>query len=150
MKRFWSKVRKSPCCWEWTATTGSTGYGQLRIGSRKDGSTRMVGAHVLSYALHFGQIPAGVFVCHKCDNRKCVRPDHLFLGTQLDNMRDASRKRRLTGNRKTRKLSVDKHKTIMRMTSQGLSQREIGKAVGVSGVMIFKIRRKFAEGKLSI
>jgi len=94
-KRFWSKVSVSHTnqCWEWKAGTMGKGYGQFRA-SRTDPrlSTRL--AHQLSWIFSFGDIPPGMFVLHKCDNIKCVNPSHLFLGTQLDNIRDMISKNR--------------------------------------------------------
>jgi len=92
-ERFWDKVELIPFheCWEWTGG-GSRGYGQIQdtvLG-------RLRRAHRVSWEIHCGQIPAGLFVCHHCDNRKCVRPSHLFLGTASDNLMDASRKGRLS------------------------------------------------------
>ena len=87
--RFWSHVDKSGNCWLWTAARDWHGYGSFRF------PDRCVKAHRFSYELHFGPIPPGMFVCHHCDNPPCVRPDHIFVGTQSDNMRDASQKGRL-------------------------------------------------------
>jgi hypothetical protein len=87
-ERFWRKVRKGEGCWEWTGARNSKGYGNVRI------ARRYRGAHRVSYELTRGPIPAGLLVCHSCDNPVCVRPDHLFLGTVKNNSDDMVRKGR--------------------------------------------------------
>ncbi len=92
-ERFWSHVEKSEQgCWLWTASRMVSGYGQFGI--RKGVLT---GAHRMAWKLTFGAIPDGLLVCHKCDNKLCVRPDHLFLGTASDNVHDMIAKGRHSG-----------------------------------------------------
>ena len=86
-ERFWAKVQKGAGCWLWTGCKGYDGYGHFRLGTRS--ATR---AHRVSWELHYGPIPEGLLVCHRCDNPTCVRPDHLVLGTSADNERDKARK----------------------------------------------------------
>ncbi len=88
MNRFWDKVDKSGDCWEWIASKDEHGYGFFGF----DG--RVCKAHRVAFILEIDDIPDGMCVCHSCDNPSCVNPDHLFLGTHTDNMRDMLNKGR--------------------------------------------------------
>jgi len=87
--RFWSYVSNTNSgCWRWCGGTFGNGYGQFRWGHRK------VKAHRVSYSLFYGPIPDGKIICHHCDNKLCVNPNHLFLGTHKDNTEDREMKGR--------------------------------------------------------
>ena len=88
---FWARVERGAGCWFWQGAVMGKGYGHLAVPGDRGTFVR---AHRVSWTLTFGSIPAGLWVLHRCDNRRCVRPDHLFLGTALDNNRDASIKGR--------------------------------------------------------
>lgn len=96
LERFIKKVNKNTQsgCWEWIACLNTNGYGDFFSGSRKTGHKL---AHRVSWEIHKGQIAPGLLVLHKCDNPKCVNPEHLFLGTHRDNALDAKTKGRLKG-----------------------------------------------------
>lgn len=90
-ERFWDRVEQSDGCWLWVAGTKNSGYG---VFAPTHGEVHM--AHRYSWMLANGPIPDGMLVCHTCDVKLCVRPDHLFLGTAKENMDDMRRKGRAT------------------------------------------------------
>jgi hypothetical protein len=131
--RFWKKVdrRGSDECWEWKAGKVRS-YGQFRFNRKSQY------AHRVSYILAFGNIPDGMNVCHKCDNPGCVNPNHLFLGTQLDNIRD----REIKGRGKTpdqsgennsqSKLRLQQVEEIREKYNHGVNKKELATMYSVS------------------
>lgn len=125
-------------CWLWNAGLFSGGYGQFRVGRQK------VRAHRAIWQQIRGPIPDGMIVCHTCDNRRCVRPSHLFLGTHADNAQDRDRKGRGTRGRKrpeaaspgesnpSAKLSEAAVISIRRLRQQGHTYRSIAERHGIS------------------
>lgn len=89
-ERFWEKVNKTDGCWLWIGAKTRDGYGQIK----RYQNLSNFRAHRLSWEIHNGPIPDGLDVLHNCDNPPCVRPDHLWLGTDADNMRDRDEKGR--------------------------------------------------------
>lgn len=116
--RFWDSVHKARNgCWNWMGAINTDGYGTFNFyGENKR-------AHRFSYELHRGPIPQGLFCCHHCDNRRCVNPAHLFLGTALDNIQDMHRKGRANPPRGARaaaaKLTEDDVREIRRRYAEG-------------------------------
>ena len=84
--RFWTKVDKTDSCWLWTAARFSNGYGAFRVGSQQRRSHRVIWEDL------YGPVPTDLVICHRCDVKHCVRPEHLFLGTQADNIADRDAK----------------------------------------------------------
>ncbi len=143
VSKFWERVSKSSPekCWEWTGCY-SRKYGRLML--QKNG---WVSAHRISYELFFGKIPIGqgqhgVCVLHKCDNPKCVNPHHLFLGSNLDNIKDMKNKGRVSrgDSHINAKLTCADIPEIRRLSRAGKSCKYIGKMFGVSGVSIWGVR----------
>ena len=88
--RFWSKVNilGKDDCWNWTAGIDTPGYGGFKYNGKK------INSHVMTWILTNGEVPKGFWILHTCDNKLCCNPNHLFLGTPLDNVRDMIKKGR--------------------------------------------------------
>lgn len=136
--RFWPKVRKGGGCWEWTASM-SHGYGQIGVGGK---SGRPHHAHRVAWELTNGAIPAGLFVCHHCDNKKCVRPDHLFLGTAKDNNQDRARKGR---NPPARRIDLTQEEISLLGTRPDIV---VARMLGVCEMTVHRKRRALGIPKL--
>ena len=141
-ERFWAKVRKSEGCWEWVASTMTkSGYGKIFD------SGKLEGAHRVSWKLEHGEIPDGLCVLHHCDNRKCVRPSHLFLGTHKDNTDDMWSK-----NRGSRSGAGDKKAVGARHGMAKLSEAEARevKALRLSGSPLKAIASKYGISDVTV
>lgn len=140
--RFWPKVRTTDTCWLWTSTINhKTGYGMLGGPRVPNAEGRLVCrplyAHRVAWELAHGPIPPGQWVLHHCDVPACVNPDHLFLGTQRDNVRDAAAKGRLHVARPGRhKVTSEQLPEIDRALAAGERQRDIAARFGVSQVWV--------------
>jgi len=135
-KRFWANVVKTESCWEWTGGRTYQGYGKVW----HDGRT--VGAHRVS-AMLAGMDVEDKFVCHTCDNKSCVNPDHLFVGTNKDNQDDMARKQRGYDHRRhwNTKLTEAQVVEIKQRRAAGEGLVSIAKDYGVSHVHVSLIAR---------
>lgn len=126
-------------CWLWEGSLMTRGYGQARV------SGMNIGAHRLGYSLYRGDIPPGIEVFHHCDTPACCNPDHLFLGTHAENMRDMVKKGRRTpprGERHSRaKLSTEKVARIKASLASGKTQTELAREYGVDQSLISRVAR---------
>ncbi len=120
---FWARVERTASCWLWTGGTFKYGYGAVSDG----GKARR--AHRVAWELTHGAIPAGLHVCHQCDNPQCVNPAHLFLGTQQQNMADMVQKGRHAAARRPWRPWVLQ---AFALHADGLNQMAIAAQLGVS------------------
>lgn len=128
-KRFLEKIDRGPGCWAWRAGKTSLGYGQFRVDGRN------LYAHRVAWAHFRGELPEEAVVCHSCDNPACVNPDHLFLGTQADNLADMARKGRQGGAR----LDQEKADEIRRRHARGETQTALAAEFGVSQATVWRV-----------
>lgn len=144
-QRFDQKVHRTEGCWLWTGALGG-GKWDGRYGQIKHAG-RTLAAHRVSFELHKGEVPAGMHVMHRCDNPRCVNPEHLSLGTHLDNMRDMySKGRRVaaTGLRSAAGKLSDGQKAFIR-SMRDVPAHLLADPMGVSSVRINQIRRESAR-----
>ena len=130
-ERFWAKVEKTDPCWLWYGSKRTFGHGRLKLGKHT------LAAHRVSWEIHFGNIPNGLCVLHRCDNPSCVRPDHLFLGTKSDNNVDRdSKDRQAKGDRNGSRIHRDRMPRGVANIATKLTPSDV-----------IEIRRRFASGE---
>ena len=133
-ERFFSKVKQVESgCHEWQGCIMPNGYGQFRY----EGRTEY--AHRVAYILAFGPIPAGAFILHSCDNRKCVNPEHIWAGTFDENMQDMVNKGRQAAGMRNHHAKLRPEQVIAIRSEIG-THREIGERYGVTQSLISMIR----------
>lgn len=133
---------KGPQCWVWQGSRGTKGYGETSFAGKR------MSAHRLSWMIHHGPIADGLYVLHKCDNRPCANPEHLFLGTAKDNAADAMKKGRfILGTRQhASKLTAEKVREIRERRKRGETAGSLGREFSVTTVTISQIclRKRWA------
>lgn len=145
-RRIWERVEIQGECWIWTGYTRN-GYGTIQ----RSGVNLYV--HRLSFELHIGAIPEGLFVCHHCDRKRCIRPSHLFAGTPADNMADMEAKGRArkvsprgTANGKAT-LTDAECEAIRALVHGGVRQRDVAARFGCSQSTVWRIYHGCTRGR---
>lgn len=142
--RFWPKINKLPNngCWEWMGARTPSGYGQLRETISR-GVYRFRLTHRLSYELNIGPICDNMCVCHRCDNRKCANPDHLFLGTRLDNIIDMNQKGRriILMGEKNGRAKLTEHQ-VLTIRNSPESTRSLAGFYKITKEMVYNIKKR--------
>lgn len=143
-EQFWGRVSKTDGCWLWTGRLGRTGYGRF-----KPSPEGLVLVHRFSWQMHNGPVPDDLRVLHRCDVRNCVRPDHLFLGTQADNVHDMHAKGRARKHRGPSRYKGEKNHLakltdadvleIRRRAAEGAVLGEMARRYGVSAPTIREV-----------
>ncbi len=137
--RFWSRVnRDGPIiypdlgkCWMWTGAINGRGYGSLVI------DAKAMTPHKLAATLSMGTVPDGMYVCHRCDNPPCCNPDHLFIGTPLQNISDAYEKDRKG------KITTLQKELVRSLLLQGMRNKDIASRAGIDYRMVTYFNTKW-------
>lgn len=117
-------------CWEWTGSISR--YARVCVTNGK-----WLGAHIFSFILHKGHVPAGMYVCHTCDNKTCVNPNHLYAGTPQDNSRDAVNRERVC--KKVRRSEVKE------LRASGLSLKAVARKLGIAKSTVWQIENDYGQ-----
>jgi hypothetical protein len=127
-------------CLEWVGYRTPAGYGRMGLAGKA------VGTHRASWIANFGAVPDGLMVCHHCDNRACIEPTHLFVGTQKDNMADMAAKERRRGVGGTRgaahpsaKLTVEQ---VLAIRASTAAASELARQLGIRPRHVYQIRNR--------
>lgn len=137
-----SITKRKTGCWEWNGILGIHGYAYTTDYQ----TNKRTHAHRVSYENFKGSIPSGLYVCHHCDNRKCINPEHLFVGTATENMQDAKQKNRLRCNPSKgsknghAKLDEEKVREIKQKIASGIRCTVIAREYGVGSTIIYRIK----------
>lgn len=135
-ERLWAHVTKNEAgCWLWRGAINGKGYGQSRWMGKQ------VVLHRLSWIFANGAIPQGICVCHRCDVRACINPDHLFLGTQAENIQDAARKGRIGQPNPRRKICAADVPGIRERLASGESQASVAASFGANQSVVSRAIR---------
>lgn len=136
VSKFWERIKKGAPdeCWPWQGATFPSGYGVFTV------KRNAVRAHRIAYYLFKGEIPAGMAVCHHCDNKPCCNPRHLFGGTQLENVADRNRKGRTACGENAGRAKLTPSQVIA-IRDDPREQREIAKDYGVCKSTIGYLKR---------
>lgn len=140
------KIDNETQCWNWTAGKYTTGYGHFKM-KHSDGKQKKTRAHRVSWMIFKGEIPKNLLVLHKCDNKICVNPEHLFLGTGQDNINDMISKGRaklsFPGSKSPQaKLKENDVKEIRELCDIGMPTKMIMKAFNISDSQVYRIKNR--------
>jgi hypothetical protein len=131
-------------CWNWFGPKHGFGHGRIFVTETR----KFLWAHRLSYEVHVGPIPKGLFILHNCDNPSCVNPRHLRPGTIQDNIRDMDERGRRNCKGREPKLSADDVREIRRLRNSGLYLKDIGSKFGVSEAQVSLVARGKSRGNI--
>ena len=135
IERFWRSVEKGDGCWNWKGRKNPKGYGWFTHsnGKRKDANYK---AHRVAYTLVKGPILPGEFTLHSCDNKACCNPDHLRVGTNVDNIRDRLERNRICG---TAKINMEIANELRRRVFNGETKASLAKEFGISDKTVLSV-----------